>query len=67
MARILYEALRTAPFLGVLWPTCGEDHWRNVQTDYCQQYIQEPDSIALVSSDEEGALSASLEWCMDGF
>ncbi|KAJ9110333.1 hypothetical protein QFC20_002928 [Naganishia adeliensis] len=60
MARILYEAMRTTRSFGAVWPAVYKDNWLDVQADYCQQHINEPHSVALVSTDEKRALSGML-------
>lgn len=60
MARVLLEGLRNSLFFSVLWPTVNKSNWLQVQADYCQQHIEEPNSVALVSTNEIGALTGMI-------
>ncbi|KAJ9095076.1 hypothetical protein QFC20_006764 [Naganishia adeliensis] len=58
MARILYEGLRTGlQYFSVVWPGAQEDNWISVQADYCTQHLEEPHSVAFVTTDKQGNMS----------
>lgn len=57
MARVMYEGLRHLQYFSVLWPGAQKINWINVQTDYCVQHAEEPDSVAFVTADQAGTMS----------
>lgn len=57
MAEFLYDGISLTKFFPVLYPATEKENWLDVQADYCAQHIGKPNSVAVVTQNEEGTVT----------
>lgn len=57
MAQVLYRGLQPLRHFSIVWPNARQDNWTEVQADYCKQHLEEPHSVAFVTTDSKGAMT----------
>lgn len=60
MTKILFDGLKATNYFHIVYPNVDEEHWIDVLADYCSQHVEDPNSVALVTDDQEGKITGMV-------
>lgn len=60
MTEILFDGLKGTKYFDIVYPSVKQEDWIDVLADYSAQYVDDPNSIALVYEDPEGIITGVM-------
>jgi hypothetical protein len=60
MTEILFDGLVSTKYFEVVYPDIDREHWIDVLADYCSQHVDDPNSVALVTEDQDGSVTGMV-------
>lgn len=60
MTEILFDGLKGTKYFDIVYPSANQGDWIEILADYSAQYVDDPNSIALVYEDSEGIITGVM-------